>query len=113
MVTALVFRGAVDHTQGEGAMRDVNLYMSMSLDGFVASDREHPGQAIPEGTELKQWKLDRMSKAGAHLMGGKRYEQMGPFWQQSDDPWDKSTANLLARTRSTCRRSGPPARTAR
>jgi len=29
-------------------MRDVILYMSMSLDGFVASDREHPGVAIPE-----------------------------------------------------------------
>ena len=50
-------------------MRDVVLYMSMSLDGFVGSDREHPGIAIPEGFELKQWKLDRISKAGAHLMG--------------------------------------------
>ena len=50
-------------------MRDVILYMSMSLDGFVGSDREHPGVAIPEGAELKQWKLDHISKAGAHLMG--------------------------------------------
>ena len=33
-------------------MRDVILYMSMSLDGFVDSDREHPGTAIPEGAEL-------------------------------------------------------------
>ena len=24
-------------------MRDVNLYMSMLLDGFVGSDHEHPG----------------------------------------------------------------------
>jgi dihydrofolate reductase len=68
-------------------MRDVILYMSMSLDGYVASDREHPGMAIPEGAELKQWKLDRISKAGAHVMGRKSYEQMGPFWQQSDDPY--------------------------
>ena len=44
-------------------MRDVILYMSMSLDGFIDSDREHPGMAIPEGAELKQWKLDRISKA--------------------------------------------------
>jgi len=68
-------------------MRQVVLYMSMSLDGFVASDREHPGMAIPEGDELKQWKLDRITKAGAHLMGRKTYEQMSSFWPQSDDPY--------------------------
>ena len=68
-------------------MRDVILYMSMSLDGFVASDREHPGTAIPEGAELKQWKLDRISKAGAHLMGRKTYEEMSSYWPQSDDPY--------------------------
>jgi hypothetical protein len=50
-------------------MRNVILYMSMSLDGFVGSDREHPGMAIPEGVELKQWKLDSISRAGTHLMG--------------------------------------------
>ena len=27
-------------------MRAVILYMSMSLDGFVGSDREHPGVAV-------------------------------------------------------------------
>jgi hypothetical protein len=41
-------------------MRDAILYMSMSVDGFVASDREHSGMAIPEAPELKQWKLDRI-----------------------------------------------------
>jgi dihydrofolate reductase len=68
-------------------MRSVVLYMSTSLDGFVASDREHPGVAIPEGDELKQWKLDRITKAGAHLMGRKSYEQMSSFWPGSDDPY--------------------------
>ena len=29
-------------------MRAVILYMSMSLDGFVGSDREHPGVAVSE-----------------------------------------------------------------
>jgi len=66
-------------------MRDVILYMSMSLDGFIDSDREHPGMAIPEGAELKQWKLDRISKAGAHLMGRVTYQQMSSYWPQSDD----------------------------
>ena len=68
-------------------MRDVILYMSMSLDGFVGSDREHPGGAIPEDTELKQWKLDHISQAGAHLMGRVTYQEMSSFWPQSDDPY--------------------------
>jgi dihydrofolate reductase len=68
-------------------MRDVILYMSMSVDGFVDSDREHPGVAIPEGAELKQWKLDQISNAGAHLMGRVTYEQMASHWPQSDDPY--------------------------
>jgi hypothetical protein len=60
---------------------------SMSLVGFVDSDREHPGVAIPEGVELKQWKLDRISKAGAHLMGRVTYQQMSSYWPRSDDPY--------------------------
>jgi predicted Holliday junction resolvase-like endonuclease len=52
--------------------------MSISLDGFVGSDREHPGMAIPEGVELEQWKLDAISKAGAHLMG-RVTDQAAPF----------------------------------
>jgi dihydrofolate reductase len=68
-------------------MRNVILYMSISLDGFVGSDREHPGMAIPEGDELKQWKLEEISKAGAHLMGRVTYEQMSSAWPESDDPY--------------------------
>lgn len=68
-------------------MRDVILYMSMSLDGFVDSDREHPGTAIDEGAELKQWKLERISKAGAHLMGRVTYQQMSSYWPHSDDTY--------------------------
>lgn len=68
-------------------MRNVILYMSMSLDGFVGGDREHPGIAIPEGAELKKWKLDQISKAGAHLMGRVTYREMSSYWPQSDDPY--------------------------
>src|SRR5260370_1153087 len=68
-------------------MRDVILYMSMSLDGFVGSDREHPGIAIPEGAELKQWKLGHISKAGTHLMGRTSYQEMSSYWPQSDDEY--------------------------
>src|SRR5215207_126047 len=64
-------------------MRDVVLYMSMSLDGFVGSDREHPGIAIPEGVELKQWKLESISKAGAHLMGRVTYQEIATVKAES------------------------------
>ena len=67
-------------------MRNVILYMSMSLDGFVASDREHPGVAVADA-EVKQWKLDRISKAGAHLMGRVTYREMSSYWPHSDDPY--------------------------
>jgi dihydrofolate reductase len=68
-------------------MRDVILYMSMSLDGFVGGDREHPGMAIPEGAELTRWKLDHVSKAGAHLMGRVTYQEMSSFWPHADDEY--------------------------
>ena len=67
-------------------MSEVVLYMSMSLDGFVASDREHPGVAIAD-PEVKQWKLNQISKAGAHLMGRVTYQEMSSYWPHSDDPY--------------------------
>ncbi len=68
-------------------MRQVALQMSMSLDGYVASDREHPGVSVPEDTELIRWKLDRMAKAGAHLMGRVTYQEMAAFWPRSTEPY--------------------------
>lgn len=68
-------------------MRKVILSMSMSLDGHVASDRQHPG-ALPEDEELVLWRLDWMrGAAGAHLMGRTSYQEMAPFWQQSRHPY--------------------------
>lgn len=68
-------------------MRDVVLCMSVSVDGFVDSDREHPGVAVAEGAELKGWKLERVGEAGAHLMGRVTYEQMSSYWPGSDDEY--------------------------
>src|SRR6266496_2632691 len=68
-------------------MRRVVLQMGISLDGFVASDREHSGVSVPEDPELVQWKLDRVSRAGAHLMGRVTYQQMAGHWPRSTDPY--------------------------
>jgi dihydrofolate reductase len=68
-------------------MRQVALQMGMSLDGYVASDREHPGVAVPEDAELISWKLDRVAKAGAHLMGRATYQEMAAYWPRSTHPY--------------------------
>ena len=98
-------------------MRGVILYMSMSLDGFVGSDREHPGIAIPEGAELKQWKLDHISKAGAHLIGRTSYQEMSSYWPQSDDeyaaPMNDIPKVVFSRTLSGAEATWPVTRVAR
>jgi dihydrofolate reductase len=68
-------------------MRQVALQMGMSLDGYVASDREHPGVAVREDAELISWKLDRVAKAGAHLMGRATYQEMAAHWPRSTEPY--------------------------
>ena len=64
-------------------MRQVTLQMGMSLDGYVASDRQHPGVAVPEDADLVMWKADRVAKAGAHLMGRTTYLEMASYWPQA------------------------------
>jgi dihydrofolate reductase len=91
--------------------------MSMSLDGFVGSDRAHPGGAVPEGAELKQWKIDRISRAGAHLMGRITYQEMSSFWPQSDDPYAAPMNDIpkvvFSKTLSDAEASWPETRVAR
>lgn len=98
-------------------MRDVILYMSMSLDGFVGSDREHPGVAVDEGVELRQWKLDHISAAGAHLMGRTTYQEMSSYWPQSDDdyaaPMNDIPKVVFSRTLSDNEATWPDTRVAR
>jgi dihydrofolate reductase len=61
--------------------------MGISLDGYVASDRQHPGVAVPEDAELVKWKSDRVAKAGAHLMGRTTYLEMAAYWPHSTGPY--------------------------
>jgi dihydrofolate reductase len=91
--------------------------MSMSLDGFVGSDREHPGMAVPEGAELKEWKLDCISKAGAHLMGRITYQEMSSYWPHSDDPYATPMNDIpkivFSKTLSDAEATWPETRVAR
>jgi len=42
--------------------------MSVSVDGFVAGPHGHAG-GLAEPDQLKRWKLDRIRRAGTHIMG--------------------------------------------
>jgi dihydrofolate reductase len=67
-------------------VRNVVLMMSTSVDGYVAGPHGHAG-AVPEPAELSQWKLDRIRRAGTHIMGRVTYEEMAGFWPTSTDDY--------------------------
>ncbi len=43
--------------------------------------------SVPEDDELVRWKLDRVAKAGAHLMGRTTYLEMAGYWPRSAHPY--------------------------
>jgi len=61
--------------------------MTMSIDGYVVGPEGMSTGGFPEPAELKRWKLDRIRRAGTHVMGRVSYEEMGPYWQQSQDAY--------------------------
>ena len=67
-------------------MRSVVLMMSVSVDGYVAGPHGHAG-ALPEPDQLKRWKLDRIRRAGTHIMGRVTYEEMAGHWPTSTDDY--------------------------
>ncbi|MEP6493314.1 MAG: dihydrofolate reductase family protein [bacterium] len=70
-------------------MRKVTLIMNVSIDGYVVApkDADIDIQTMAEPAELKKWKLDRISRAGTHIMGRVTYEGMKTFWPTSKDPY--------------------------
>ena len=67
-------------------MRKVVLMMTASIDGYVAAPHGHAG-GMPEPEELKQWKLERIRRAGTHIMGRVTYQEMAAFWPTSTDDY--------------------------
>ncbi len=97
-------------------MRDVVLYMSMSTDGFVGSDREHPGRD-PRGRRAEAVEARPHQKAGAHLMGRITYQEMSSYWPQSDDPYASPMNDIpkvvFSKTLSDAEATWPETRVAR
>ena len=96
-------------------MRKVALQMGMSLDGYVASDGGHPGVAVPEDAELVRWKIDRLAKAGAHLMGRTTYQEMAAYWPRSTEPYATAMNDIpkIVFSRTLTEASWPTTRIAR
>jgi dihydrofolate reductase len=67
-------------------MRSVVLMMSTSVDGFVVGPHGHAG-GLPEPEPLRRWKLDRIRRAGTHVMGRVTYQEMAAHWPTSDDEY--------------------------
>lgn len=67
-------------------MRNVVLVMTASLDGYVVAPVGHAGM-LPEPAELKRWKLDRIRRAGTHIMGRVTYQEMASAWPSSTDDY--------------------------
>jgi dihydrofolate reductase len=67
-------------------MRNVVLMMTASIDGYVAAPKGHAG-GMPETVELKRWKLDRIRRAGIHVMGRVTYLEMASYWPTSTDEY--------------------------
>jgi len=67
-------------------MRNVVLIMTASIDGYVVGPKGHAG-GMAEPDELARWKLDRIRRAGTHIMGRVTYEEMASFWPTSSDDY--------------------------
>ena len=67
-------------------MRSAAVMMSVSVDGYVAGPHGHAG-GFREPDELKRWKLDRIRRAGTHIMGRVTYQEMAGYWPASTDDY--------------------------
>jgi dihydrofolate reductase len=64
------------------------LQMGISIDGFVARpDGSQPWLGEREDDAAKQWKLDTVRGADAHLMGRVTYQAMAAHWPGSDSEY--------------------------
>jgi len=86
--------------------------MSMSLDGFVGSDRRNRDRRY-EGAELKQGSIGPHRKDGGPPNGPRHLQQMSSYWPQSDDEYAPRediprgvSPRRISEKRRTCRYPG-------
>lgn len=69
-------------------MSKLVLQMQYSLDGFVCGPNGEVEWAVPGiDRECTDWIVERISTAGAHLMGSVTYGDMAAHWPTSTEPY--------------------------
>jgi dihydrofolate reductase len=72
----------------ETGMTRLILQMGISIDGFVAAlDGSQPSLGEAEDDAAKQWKLDTVRGADAHVMGRVTYLDMAAHWPGSESAY--------------------------
>lgn len=67
-------------------MRTLILKMSVSADGFVCGLKNEIDWLFRTKDEAAAaWTVEKIAKAGAHLMGSRTYQDMAAYWPYSDE----------------------------
>jgi dihydrofolate reductase len=69
------------------AKRKLVLKMSVSLDGFVSGPNGEVDWIFRTMGDSKDWVVNTLREAGAHMMGSRTYYDMAAFWPFSDAPF--------------------------
>jgi dihydrofolate reductase len=68
-------------------MRRLALRISVSADGFIAGPNgEVDWMARTRSPAGAAWVAEKISQAGAHLLGRKAFSEMAPFWSTATGP---------------------------
>lgn len=72
----------------EMQVRKLVLKMDCSLDGFIGGPNGQLDWLIPQfDKEHSEWLVEKLWKAGAHLMGSETYSGMASHWPNSAEPY--------------------------
>lgn len=67
-------------------MRKLILRISVSIDGYMESSLEKLDFMKSRSPEGAAWVAEKMSQAGAHLLGRKAFCEMASFWPNASGP---------------------------
>ncbi len=67
-------------------MRRLILKMSITVDGFVASEKSEVDWIFPTMDDgAVAWTINSISRAGAHIMGSRTFHDMASYWPYSNE----------------------------
>jgi dihydrofolate reductase len=71
----------------ENGVRELILKMSMSVDGFVSDLSGRNEWMFGADEAAKAWSVEATWNASLHIMGGRSFQAMAPFWPTSKMPF--------------------------